>query len=144
MTRPKIENSATCSIVTVKKKSRANTVRTHNVLVRDSPAATDTSNYLCFLDFLFLDILCDRHTVAQRRHDWPTASQRRVKSNTVTTLIGAGLRVGGAFAPVSPRLRKTPFWSDSGNLTEKSRSRFSKGNRPDLTRRSATRIVVLF
>lgn len=81
---------------------------------------------------------------AHRHLDWPTVKLRRDKSNTVTILIGAGLRVGGAWAPVSPRLRKTPFWSDSGSLTEKSRSRFLKGNCPDLTHRSEPRIVVLF
>lgn len=49
------------SSIVCDRKSRDDSVRKHNVFVHDSPAIETWIN-LCFVDFLFLDILCGRHT----------------------------------------------------------------------------------
>lgn len=61
----------------------------------------------------FLDILCTVRTGLCRHADWTGALSGRVIRYTMRATIGRGVRVGSGRTPVSPWLRKTPFWGDS-------------------------------
>lgn len=61
----------------------------------------------------FLDILCTVRTGLCRRVDWTARLPGQVRSYTIRAPIGPGVIVGSVGTPVSPWLRKTPFWSDS-------------------------------
>lgn len=61
----------------------------------------------------FLDILCTVRTGHCRHADWTGALSGRVIRYTMRATIGRGVRVGSGRTPVSPWLRKTPFWGDS-------------------------------
>lgn len=61
----------------------------------------------------FLDILCTVRTRLCRHADWTAETSGRVIRYTMRATIGRGVIVGSCRTPVSPWLRKTPFWGDS-------------------------------
>lgn len=107
-TEPQVENIHQGSVLILLFRCMIITCH-HNKEIHRRSAET----WINLRSFHFLDILCNGHAVASRYSNWLVAQRGRGISNTIRNMIDSCLIVGGARAPVSPRLRKTPFWSDS-------------------------------